>query len=541
LNTRLSYTLQNLEPGERITFYRLSVLGIIAVLADMLFLAALVWLAAGRLFHNLNSTSNPGGFITEGKWLLILYFIKNILAWQWVKNQYRFVYNVAARISKSRLQKYLHSSVAAFTDINSAAHQYRISQQPVEFAHYVLVSQMQWIQQVFLLILGSVALLIVDAKLFLIVAACLLPAGWLVSWWLKKKIMNERKDLPVASEKAARHLREALDGFVESRLYQQADFFTNRYAASQQQLNNRLWKLQSYQALPARLLELAVLAAFFILAWYATESANGKNWFISAGAFLAAAYKMIPSLGQLIQARNHLHTYAHTIPEQNDQTPASAGKSTEKINLLELKELVLSRNEKELFKPVNLQLKPGDFAGISAPSGTGKTTLLEAILGLNQPVKGTIAFNGHIHTPEEIQAWHTHTALVKQQVFLMDATVEENISWSADKKDTKKMEEILQAVGLTDQRFEKPLSTGEAGRRISGGQQQRIALARALYKDADLILLDEPFNELDGSSENQLLELLFSMAQKGKIILLVTHRAESFRFCNQVIELHAAG
>ena len=145
-------------------------------------------------------------------------------------------------------------------------------------------------------------------------------------------------------------------------------------------------------------------------------------------------------------------------------------------------------------------------------------------------------------TPTEIKKYWPEFAYVRQQSFLLHDSLHQNIVLD-DAIDPKNgVDSVVKKAGLHSYVAQYPegvLKTiTENGKNISGGQQQRIAIARALYKDASVLLLDEPFNELDESSEKKLLEYFKELAANGKIVLLVTHNSDSLRACDNVIDLN---
>ncbi len=153
----------------------------------------------------------------------------------------------------------------------------------------------------------------------------------------------------------------------------------------------------------------------------------------------------------------------------------------------------------------SLSVEKGDFIGISGESGKGKTTILNLLLGFLPPAKGEILINNIPADKEDIQSCWPFISYVKQQSFFIHDTILRNITLEEDNHNKEKLHFALEASGINKLIEASPEGLSkmitENGKNISGGQRQRIAIARALYKDADLIILDEPFSELDEESE----------------------------------------
>jgi ABC-type transport system involved in cytochrome bd biosynthesis fused ATPase/permease subunit len=189
----------------------------------------------------------------------------------------------------------------------------------------------------------------------------------------------------------------------------------------------------------------------------------------------------------------------------------------------------------------DLQLKRGDFACVVAPSGRGKTTVLNLLLGFLSPSAGEIRINGKALSAEQRRDLQSCIAYVKQQPFFIHDTIAGNITLSEREPDKRRLEQAIDVAGLRSLISTFPDASHKMisgnGKDISGGQGQRIALARALYRDAGLFILDEPFSEMDEQSERQLLDYFRSVAASGKIVLLVSHSSHAQAYCNKIVVL----
>jgi ABC-type bacteriocin/lantibiotic exporter with double-glycine peptidase domain len=163
------------------------------------------------------------------------------------------------------------------------------------------------------------------------------------------------------------------------------------------------------------------------------------------------------------------------------------------------------------------------------------------MLGFLEPASGEILINGIPAGKEQLQNCWSFIAYIKQQPFFIHDSLLRNITLEETDHNKENLQSALEISGLN--KFMTTSANGlemiitENGKNISGGQRQRIAIARAIYKNADLVLLDEPFSELDEESESSLLRSLQQMSQQGRTIILVTHNKKSLSFCNKIISL----
>ena len=260
---------------------------------------------------------------------------------------------------------------------------------------------------------------------------------------------------------------------------------------------------------------------------------------------MAAAYKIIPGIVKITNISGQMRAYQFSATDlvQNNNTLQhnKADTAVTGIQSLQLKNISFAYGDQQVLNNFDLTIQKKDFIGITGASGSGKTTILNIVLGFLAPDIGEVFFNNTPATKESIKAYWTSVAYVRQQSFFIHDTLLRNITLEENRHNIPNLDCSIKASGLntfinqSPEGLEKIIM--ENGKNISGGQQQRIAIARALYKNADLILLDEPFNELDEESERSLLEHFRELAQQGKLIVLITHNKKSLSYCSQIISL----
>jgi len=190
----------------------------------------------------------------------------------------------------------------------------------------------------------------------------------------------------------------------------------------------------------------------------------------------------------------------------------------------------------------NLKIAKGSQIGFIGTTGSGKSTLLDIIMGLLEPTKGSLTVDGQLIQGENMRSWQLHIAHVPQAIFLADSSIAENIAFgvSADLIDYRRVEEVAkvaQLASLIDSLPDKYKTTvGERGVRLSGGQRQRIGIARALYKNVDVIVLDEATSALDGETELAVMKAIETFS-KNLTVLIIAHRLSTLRNCSLIVEL----
>lgn len=510
-------------------------------MADIVSLALLVYI--------INFYTQPAGSRIPGylpAWLFdrnsialillffILFSLKNLGAWLVHRAQCNFLTTVAARISQSRLKNYLQNGYENYVEVDSSVQIRRIYFHSLEFCQHILDGIQQIITQLTLITLAITAILLFNAQLFLLLLIMLLPPVIVVFYFIKRKLRKVGTHTRSTGEKSLQHLQEALAGYVESNIYNKSEFFLQRFAGWQQQFYKHFADFLVVQGTPTRIIEVFALLGLFILIvigqWYGNSEA-----IVTVGAFMAAAYKIIPGIVKILNISGQMNSYEHTV---QDDTINPAVQKTEpaKLDSISFENVSFQYNGKPVLNNFNVRLQPGDFLAITGASGKGKTTILNLALGFLTPHAGNILINDSIPADERLH-WK-NISYVKQQTFLIHDTILRNIVLDESDYDEAKLQQVIEKSGLSQlakEGLDKIIA--ENGKNISGGQRQRIAIARALYKDAGMIILDEPFNELDETAEKGLLQYFKELAATGKIIVLITHDLKSLSYCNKKISL----
>ena len=203
-------------------------------------------------------------------------------------------------------------------------------------------------------------------------------------------------------------------------------------------------------------------------------------------------------------------------------------------------------NEKDnpiwVLKNLNLTIAKGSFVGFFGETGCGKSTLLDIIMGLLKPVNGEFLVDGVKIDRENIKAWQLNIAHVSQEIHLSDTTINENIAFGIPKNEInlQKVKKAAEQAQISEVIEDMPMAyeslVGERGVRLSGGQSQRIGIARALYEQADVLILDEATSQLDVDTERKVIESI-KASRSNMTILMIAHRVTTLESCDQVIKL----
>ncbi len=308
------------------------------------------------------------------------------------------------------------------------------------------------------------------------------------------------------------------------------------------------------QTLPRLLLEwLLIVGATLLIGVFFIQGKNITESLPTLGLFLIAAIRLMPSITRITNCIQSIEYGEAVINSLNDEFKHINNYqkidhvNSEKISFnrsIEIKNVNFNYkgSEKNILSQINLKIKFGENLGLLGFSGSGKTTLINLILGLLKSSEGKILVDGK-DINNNLKSWQSYIGYVPQTVYLTDDTLKQNIAFGAlndDKIDNDRLNKSIKDAQLV--KFVNGLKNGintkvgEFGERISGGERQRIGIARALFNHPKLLILDESTNSLDSQTEEKILKDVVSL-NKEMTIIMIAHRLSTLKECNRVLRL----
>jgi ATP-binding cassette subfamily B protein len=271
------------------------------------------------------------------------------------------------------------------------------------------------------------------------------------------------------------------------------------------------------------------------------------------GALALGATRLLPVLQQAYASLSNLrgsqsilketlNLLKQTLPVHADESLPAPIHFKHNITLTNLAFRYTENTPWVLQPSLSFSIQKGSRIGFIGDTGCGKSTLLDIIMGLLQPTNGTLAIDGVNINELNQRGWQAHIAHVPQSIFLADTSITENIAFGVptEQIDHDRVRQAAQKAQISDtiESLGEQYNTevGERGVQLSGGQRQRIGIARALYKEADLIVFDEATSALDNDTERAVMEAIDNLGDEITVII-VAHRLTTLKNCTQVIEL----
>ena len=305
-------------------------------------------------------------------------------------------------------------------------------------------------------------------------------------------------------------------------------------------LKNKLFEILSPN-ISQTLFFLIVGFLFFLGGKYIISNELSVGGFV---AFLTALVlvldpikKITKSFGEIQQNLISLTRILKVLKEDEER---SSGRILNSIEKISLKNVYLNLNQKSILKNINLLFEKGRKYGIVGPSGSGKSSLINLLLGLLTPTKGYIYFNDIEIDKINLKSLRNKISVVSQDIVLFPGTIFENLkivkptASFEEIKDACKKAQILDFIEKLPQKFDTKIGPG--GINLSGGQKQRLAIARAILKDSDVLILDEATSALDLKTEKDITKIIDSLA-KNKILIVIAHRLNTILNSDEIIVL----
>lgn len=455
--------------------------------------------------------------------------------------------------SKILLEKYLNLPYETHVNLNSEEIENDLLHQSKNISVYIF-STLGVIKDTLISLFFLTSLLVINFKASLLIIFFSLIAGLffqLITGSKVRKFGSEVRFLQGTQIKIAKAISSGIKSII---LFSKKSFF-------QDQFNEKLKKKEEInliyeliQKIPRILIEILFILIIVLMLFVLFNDLSQVKSFLPFLVFLTLiAVRMIPIFSNLLVIISNLKylnpivdIMITKIKENNFPVNQISKINKEDFNLenINIKNLSFKySNSKDLIlDDINLKLEKNKIYCLVGPTGCGKSTLMDIILGLLSPTQGEIIINGKIKLQKNDEYWYRKASYVPQETFLLNETFKNNICFAENKGqiDEEKFNQAIKLSCLEDVYLQLKKSgdynIGDRGLKLSGGQKQRVGLARALYNDKSLIALDEATSALDKYTEEQILKNLHKI-KNNKILILISHREKTIKSCDEVISL----
>ena len=468
----------------------------------------------------------------------------------------RFIYDIQRKLSKTLFSSYLNRPYSFFLNKNSSELMRNTTGEVGVFVGQVLIPLVYLFTESTVVIFLTIFLLYIEPVGTLIVFLFFLIFIFFSNYLTKDLIFRWGKLRQSETGMVIKTLQESFGAIKEVKLFNFEKEFIDKFHKHNESANRAESNLMAFQNVPRYGIEYLALICFIGFIYFFVYSGKDFNLLIPLLAIYAAsAFRLLPSANRIVMNINALRYGLPVIKiiknelfTANNQMPNEVNTFKNiNFNLMEFENVNFSysKNGNLIFKDLSFQISKGDVIGIYGPSGCGKSTLVDLICGLITQNSGQIKVN-NTRIEQIKKSWQAILGYVPQSPFFFDDKIKINIGFrfNENELDENKILKNINEVEL-DQFIENlpngiNTKIGEKGARISGGQKQRIAIARALYKNSQLLIMDEATSALDVNVEDKIINSI-NKIKRDKTIMLISHRKSSLKICNKIFKLDGSG
>ncbi len=538
----------------------LEMAGVVSIMPFMAVLTNPDLIQTNPILNNLFSFSKKFGVETNNQFLFVLgisVFLLLVISIAFKALTHfallRFTYMRQYSLGKRMIEGYLHQPFSWFLNRHSADLGKNILAEVGLIVNSILNPLLNLIQFILITLALLIILILVNTKIAIIVGSTVGLAYGIIYFFTRSLVYKIGKERLKSSELLFISVSEAFGAIKEIKVSGSEKNFINRYSDPAKNLASKQALLGLISSLPRFALEAVAFGGIIlIILYFIAQTGNFNDMIPIFSLYVFAGYRLMPaaqgiyrSAAQIRYAKPSLDTLYEDLKNLKSTT------STNDKNRLQFKRNITLKNifykypnsKKTVLNNLNLNISASSKIGIVGATGSGKTTVVDIILGLLDLQKGVLEVDGKLIEKNNLRTWQNSIGYVPQNIFLADDTVLANIAFGVEKNmiNQQSVENVSKIASLhefvVNELPEKyQTHVGERGIRLSGGQRQRIGIARALYHNPKLLILDEATSSLDNLTEQDVIDAVYNMG-KDLTVIMIAHRLSTVKECDNIVIL----
>lgn len=561
----LKVYLKFLDDKDKNFFSVIVILTFIGVLLEIFSLGLLVPILSGLTNENFSNNLISYNFLLEYFYepsidelnnfvllkffmlfFFLIYLIKIIYLIFLSYIQYSFTWSLYFKTSNKFFKQYISKDYSILIKKNTSEIIRNLSIQLIQLTSYS--NSILFLFCDFLIITGIFFLLfIINFKFTLFIFIIFGCFAVTYSFFIKKSMTKAGNDRKKYDYKLLENLKNTFNNFKFIFLRNlEPNFIENHYKYSKK-LSSSGFTQNFTASFPKNLIELIAIFSLLISLIFIFD--NSVSLIPLLGIYAAAAFRVLPTISRILVSITHIQALYPILENLITQTQGESNhQKKENFPLflednfnddILIKDLSFSYGDKTIFENLNLKINNKSFIGIMGLSGSGKTTFINLLMGFISPNEGSINI-GNKNISSIINNWQSSIGYVSQNTYLKDDTIKNNVAYGIKEHliDEQKVIRSLKKANLffNEKKINLNMKVGEFGSKISGGQIQRIAIARTLYCDSNILIFDESTNALDDKTEKKLIETI-SKLKNTKTIIFVSHKKSSLNLCDKIYSI----
>lgn len=490
--------------------------------------------------------------------LLSIFLIKNILVYALTVTRSKFLLFAQAHLASFFFNNYINLDYLTFISKNTSFYSRNINDNISAFFSETLKSWIEILSEIIIILLISIFLIYLNWKNFVTFSVCFSVFGYLIYLYQRRKIFEWGKNINIFSTEKEKIIYQSLDSIREIKISKTQNYFFNTFFLLVKKISKIGVKRDGALILPKLIIEMLGLSILFLILYL--ELAKEKS-IVSImpmmSVYAVSAWRIMPSVNKIISCfyrikytQDSIRILTKEIDKFNRNNFIIQSNNKDKKKLLNFNKKIIINDlsfkypegKKYIFQNLKLDIIKGKFTIIYGASGSGKTTFLNILLGFLKPSEGQIYIDSSaVNLFENLDQWQSKLAYVPQENRIVDETILANVAFGCSKEniDLKKVSDALKKSQLSE--FVASIdngvnfSAGQDGVKFSGGQRQRLLIARAIYLNPEIYFLDEATGSLDQETEKKVLDDLKKIT-KNKTVIFVTHRKRLKKYADECYE-----
>ncbi|MFC1743996.1 ABC transporter ATP-binding protein [Candidatus Riflebacteria bacterium] len=353
-------------------------------------------------------------------------------------------------------------------------------------------------------------------------------------------------------------IHESIYSFKELKILHSQDYFQKHSLEANLETAKRSYIFATFQALPRISLESLGILGLFSLITVKILTKSDLLYIIPELSLVGMAfYRLLPSINRIITSINQIRFNQNSLvilfsefkEKRLEISPVEDADATSKLEFNTIFKadnisFQYPQSNSLALKETSIFLRKGETIGLTGPSGSGKTTFIDILLGLLKPLEGEVILDGHPINSQNLVAFHKLIAYIPQQIFLTDDSIMSNVAFGVPESEIEQdnVKEALAMARCLDfvESLENGIHTliGDRGVRLSGGQKQRIGIARALYRQPEILIMDEATSALDSLTESEISQEMEYLNREGGLsLIMIAHRLSTIANCDKIFVL----
>ena len=502
-----------------------------------------------QFFADFNLTHKQLTIYT-GISIIILFILSNLTSAFNLWKTVQFTAYQSHKISLEVMQTYFNQPYYYFTNTDFSTINKNILSESSLLAENFLMPLLQIITKLTILISISFLLVYVDSVAFIYSLIFLLLLYLLIYKNIRKLVIKYGKERIISNDQRFKYVNDSLKSIKDIKFYNVESFYLDGFSISQNNFLIVTAKNTLFGILPKYLIEIFAIGGLFtIIIVLISTNSNLALYLPTIALFVLAAYRILPLMQQIFVNITTMKFYLPSLNVLENIRQLSNEKTMsvkEKIKFnkqISFKNVSFSHKDKKILDKISFNIPKGNITGILGKTGVGKTTILDLLLGFLFPNNGKILVDNINITKENYRKVCNISGYVAQNISFLDNSIASNIALGIpkDKINYKLIKKLIDCVMLSDLidslKDGVNSSMGEGGVKLSGGQCQRIGIARALYLSPEVLVLDEATNALDSNTEEKIIKNIKSM-DKNITIIIISHRLSTTSLYNNLLVLN---